>query len=138
MKKRIVTLEDVWQYYDKLVGQALRKCFDENKAKDAVVEVFEKISNGQIDLSKVKSPYTYLVRCVQNQAFDNQRKLKAKKRISDVQNTVLVGGSEKLESMAADTIFKKKHGLLRKRPQESTYEGGDIDFGWHIKQTGKK
>lgn len=122
-EKRIDISEDVWQYYDKLVEQARRKCFDEDKAKDAVVEVFDKIASGQIDLSDIKDPYAYLVHCVQNQALSNYRKLKAKGRRFDIQNRVLVEGNETIEGMAADVVSKKKTGLQRERPKSSTYNG---------------
>lgn len=116
---------DVWQYYDKLVSQAEKKCFDVDKASDAVTEVYEKIASGKIDLTDVKDPYKFLVSCVQNQALSNNRKLKAKKRQFDIQNVVLVDDNEKLEGMAADTVFKQKFGEEPDRPKAGDYGEGD-------------
>ena len=131
-------LKDVWQYYDRLVTQAERKCFDTDKAMEAVVEVFEKITSGTIDLSGVKHPYTYLVKCVQNQTLNNHRKLKAAKRRKDIQNMVLVGGCGKLEGMAADAEEKRKTGLTKERAKPSTHDGGGMDFGWHVSNPTKR
>lgn len=125
---------DIWDYFEKLVGQVLRRYGDIDKAREAVVDVYQKIQDGKIDLNKAKHPYTYLVRCVQRQFIDNFRKLQAQKRKFSIANMVVVD-DKKLEGLAAP-----KTSCTTIRVPKGDYQGGDIDFGWHVRNvnTGKK
>ena len=115
------------QHYEKLLEQTQRVTFTEEKAVDAVGDTWIKISQGKIDLTGVKHPYSFLVKCCQNTARDNHRKTQAKKRNFNVENLRLVGDSTVAAGLAEAEEVKRKSGLWQERPDQKAYEGDSGD-----------
>lgn len=118
---------NIWDHYDKLVGQGLRVTGDYDKAADIVTAVAEDVLSGKIDLSKVKYPYTYLAKTVKNRCLNLYARHdgEAGRQAGFDGKNVLVGDGDKLVGMGYDAKHNK--GPKRERPKHADYdiEGAD-------------